>query len=129
MATNNVTQQPLTAITSDITFSDTGTIEIGSIPPGSVLVDAKVNVTTAYDSATSDSLSIGYGAFGSTSADTDAFEAAIDLQSTGNAALTLLNVGVAIDSDVNVPITLTTTSVGGSLAAGAASVIFIYAQK
>jgi hypothetical protein len=129
MPTNTVTQQMLTTVISDITFADTGTFNIGNLPPNAVLVDLKVNVTTAFDSATSDSLAIGYGAAGGVTADDDAFETAIDLQSTGNATLTLLNVGQAIDTGINLPLTAKVTSAGGSLSAGAATVVFTYAQK
>ena len=129
MATNTQTVQPLTTIISDITFADTGTVEIGSIPPGAILVDLKVFVGTVYDSVTSDSLSVGHGAYGNTAADVDEFETAINLQSAGNASLTILQLGQVISATDNVPITVSTTSVGGSLSAGAATVLFTYAQK
>ena len=129
MATNNITQQPLTTVISDITFSDTGTFEIGNLPPNAILVDLKVNVTTAFNSVTSDSLAIGYGAAGGVSADDDAFETAVDLQSAGNASLTILKVGEVIDSGINLPLTAKVTSAGGSLSAGAATILFTYAQK
>jgi len=129
MATNSINQQPVGKIISDITFADTGTFDIGNLPPKAVVTDIKVYVLTAFDSVTSDSLSIGHAAFGGTSADTDEFEAAIDLQSAGDASLTLLQIGQELSSELNAGLTATVTSVGGSLAAGAATIIVEYVQK
>lgn len=129
MATNSINYQQVTTIQSDITFADTGTVEIGNLPPGSVLQDLKVFVTAVYDSVTSDSLSVGHGAFGATAADVDEFEAAVDLQAAGNAALTILQLGQVISATENVPITVSTTSAGGGLSAGTATILFTYVQK
>lgn len=129
MATNSINQQPVGVITSDITFADTGTIVIGNLPPGAVLIDLKVFVSTVYDSVTSDVFSIGHGAFDGTAADVDEFEAAVDVTNAGNIALTVLQLGQVISSTTNVPLTVTTVSVGGSLSAGAATVVFTYSQK
>lgn len=128
MSTNKLSVQPLGIVTSDITFSDTGTFEIGNLPPNAKVIDIKVNVVTAFDSVTSDSLAIGYGAAGGVTADDDAFETAVDLQSAGNASLTMLNIGQVIDSSINLPLTGKVTSVGGSLAAGAASIVVSFVQ-
>ena len=129
MASNYINQQPVGVISSDITFADTGTVEIGNLPPGATVIDVKAYVLTAYDSSTSDSLSIGHGAFGSTAADVDEFEAAIDLQATGNAALTILQLGQVISATDNVPVTVTTTSTGTGLSAGAATIVVTYVQR
>lgn len=129
MATNAINQQPVGVITSVITNSDTGTFEIGNLPPKAVIIDIKVAVKTAFDSATSDSLALGYGAFDGTSADDDAFEAAVDLQATGNASLTILKLGEAISGVSNVPVTAKVTSAGGSLSAGEANIVITYVQK
>ena len=129
MATNTVNVQQVGKIISDITFADTSTFSIGNLPPKAVVTDIKVYVLTAFDTSVSDSLSIGHAAFGSTSADTDEFEAAVDLQSAGNAALTILQLGQELSSELNVGLTATITSSGTGLAAGAATIVVEYVQK
>jgi len=129
MATKTITAQPLTAVINDITFSDTGTFNIGNLPPKAVVLKVDINVTTAFNSATSDAITIGYGAFGSTAADPDAFAASTDLQSAGVATVSPLLIGEEIESELNVPLTATISSAGGSLSAGAVSVVVQYAQK
>lgn len=128
MATTEQLAYPVKAILADLTFDDTGTVTIGHLPPKARMKSIKVFVSTAYNSATSDTLTIGHGAFGSTSADPDEFEASINLQTAGDAGLTLLQVGQQLSADVPVPITLTTTGVGTAATAGAATVIFEFIQ-
>lgn len=129
MATNTISQNKQGTIVSQLTYADTGTITIGYMPANAVLQDLKVFVATAWDSSTSDAMTIGHGAFGSTSADVDEFEAAIDLQSAGNASLTILQLGQEISTTDNVPITVSITNTGTGLSAGVATVIFTYVQQ
>ncbi len=105
------------------------TTEIGVLPEDAFMNDIKVTVLTAFDSGTSDTLTIGHGAFGSTAADPDFFEAAIDVKTAaGIITLTLLNRHVAISASDGVPITMTYTPVGTAAAAGDVKVIFEFAQ-
>ena len=60
-----------------ITFSETGTLTIGSIPAGAVVINAGVVVTTAFNAGTTNTLDIG------TSADTDGFATALALGTIG----------------------------------------------
>lgn len=113
----------------DITFSDTGTFSIGNLPSNSLVTDIKVFVSTAFDSGTSDSLSIGIGAYGSVSADSDYFETAVDLQSAGNATLTKLNQLQVLEANEPVPLTGTISSNGSAVSAGVAHIEIEYIQK
>ena len=106
------------------------TTTIGYLPPNAVMSDIKVDVQTVFDSVTSDVFTIGHGAFGSTSADVDEFEASIDVKTAGGRiALTLLQGGAVISATESVPITVTYTPTGGSTSAGSATVIFEYTQQ
>ena len=60
-----------------ITFSETGTLTIGVIPAGAVVINAGVVVTTAFNAGTTNTLDIG------TSADTDGFATALALGTVG----------------------------------------------
>ena len=60
-----------------IIFSETGTLTIGVIPAGAVVLEAGVVVTTAFNAGTTNTLDIG------TSADTDGFASAIALGTIG----------------------------------------------
>ena len=129
MATITTSQQSMTTIVADVTYADTGTVSMGNLPPGAVVQDIKVFATAAWDSSTSDVMTIGHGAFGSTSADVDEFEASIDIQATGLIALTPLQLGVVLSSTDNVPLTFTITNTGTGLSAGALTIMLTYVQK
>ena len=60
-----------------IIFSETGTITIGTIPAGAVIINAGVVVTTAFNAGTTNTLDIG------TSGDTDGFATALALGTIG----------------------------------------------
>lgn len=129
MATTQQLTTPLQVILADITFADTGTTTIGYLPPGARLFQIKVQVTTQFDSGTSDVLTIGHGAYGTTAADPDEFEADVDLDNAaGDIAVTQLRMGEAISTTDTVPVTITYTSTGTAPTAGAATVIFTYIQ-
>jgi hypothetical protein len=60
-----------------IIFSETGTLTIGVIPAGAVVINAGVVVTTAFNAGTTNTLDIG------TSGDTDGFATALALGTIG----------------------------------------------
>ncbi len=121
--------KPIEVIIGDQAFgSAVVTTEIGVLPEDAYMNDIKVTVTTAFDSGTSDVMLIGHGAFGSTAADPNFYETAIDVSSAGIITLTLLNRHEAISAVGGVPITMTYTPVGTAATAGAAKVVFEYAQ-
>ena len=129
MSTITKTQQPLTIMAADLTFADTGTITIGNLPPNAGVAYITIANSAAWNSSSSDAMTIGYGAFGSTAADVDYFETAIDLQATGEISLTRLGVGKEVSSTANVPVTITITSAGTGLSTGAGTVIVAYFQR
>lgn len=60
-----------------INFSETGTLTIGVIPAGAIVINAGVVVTTAFNAGTTNTLDIG------TSADTDGFATLLALGTIG----------------------------------------------
>jgi len=112
--------------TDTFTFSDTGAFATDIIlPASSQIIDQMVDVTTVWDSGTSDALEIG------TSADPDAYGDVADIQSAGR---TLVDPdatqGAAIDdigtSDVTVYLKI--TSAGSAVSQGAARLTVTYRQ-
>lgn len=112
--------------TDTFTFSDTGAFATDIIlPASSQIIDQMVDVTTVWDSGTSDALEIG------TSADPDAYGDVADIQSAGR---TLVDPdatqGAAIDdigtSDVTVYLKI--TSGGSAVSQGAARLTVTYRQ-
>lgn len=63
-----------------IVYTETGTLTIGTIPAGAVVINAGVVVTTAFNAGTTNTLDIG------TSADTDGFATALALGTIGRIA-------------------------------------------
>lgn len=121
--------KPIQILTGDQVFGSAAvTTQIGVLPEDAFMNDIKVTVTTAFDSGTSDTMIVGHGAFGSTAADPNFYETAIDVSNAGIITLTLLNRHEAISAVGGVPITITYTPVGTAATAGAAVVVFEYAQ-
>ena len=113
-------------LTKAIDFNDTTDIEVGTLYPGSVHVGTKVVVLTAWDSATSDALTVG------TSGDTDLYVNDLDLQTAGTSR----------DGDTNVPsvanltrldtetsVVANVASAGGSLTQGSALIVVTYIRR
>ena len=121
--------KPIQIIVGNQAFGSSAvTTEIGVLPEDAYMNDIKVTVTTAFDSGTTDTMIIGHGAFGSTAADPNFYETAIDVSSAGIITLTLLNRHEAISAVGGVPITMTYTPVGTAATAGAAVIVFEFAQ-
>ena len=112
--------------TATFAFGDTGTFATGIIlPAGAQVIDQIVDVTTVWNSVTSDALEIGDGT------DPDAYGDIADLKAGGRAVVDPdATQGAAIDDigDTDVTINLTITSVGGSLSTGAARITITYRQ-
>ena len=125
------TAKPVQQLFGTIVFgAAASTATIGYLPPNAVMTNMHVDVQTAFDSGTSDTLTIGHGAFGSTSADVDEFEAAVDVKTAaGRIALTALQGGAVISASDSVPITVTYTPVGTAATAGTCTVVFEYLQQ
>ena len=112
--------------TATFDFNDTGSFATSIIlPAGAQIIDQIVDVTTVWDSGTSDALEIG------TSGDADAYGDIADLQAAGRAVVDPdATQGAAIDDigDSDVTVYLTINSAGGSLTQGAARITILYRQ-
>lgn len=116
------------SIAYELTYADYGSqqtadVEIGVLPPNAIPVNIYVDVKTAFNSTTSDTLTLG------TSDDTNRFEASIDLQSTGRASLTLLTMGEVVSATANTTIVAAIAAGSATIAtAGSARVVLEYVQ-
>lgn len=112
--------------TATFDFEDTGSFASGIIlPAGAQIIDQIVDVTTAFDSGTSDALEIG------TEADPDAYGDVADLQAAGRTVVDPdATQCAAIDDigDADVPVYLTVSSAGASITAGEARITITYRQ-
>ncbi len=70
---------------ADITYSDNGTtVSLGWVPPGATIINAGVNVYTAFDGDTTNTLNIGYRNGGNSETDdADEYASAIALGTAG----------------------------------------------
>lgn len=113
--------------TATFAFGDTGSTATSIIlPANSQIIDQIVDVTTAWDSVTSDALEIGDGT------DVDAYGDVADLQVLGRVVVdpdgpqgtAIADIGTA-----DITVTITITSAGGSLTVGAARLTITYRQN
>ncbi|KKK93671.1 hypothetical protein LCGC14_2690560 [marine sediment metagenome] len=103
-------------------------IDMGSIPANAYPTNIQVFGRTVFNSGTSDVLDIGFGAFGSTSADPNAFTAALDITASGELTVTKLLMGDVQSTTENVPITATWTAVGAAATTGEIEINLEYVQ-
>lgn len=113
----------LNSISKIITFADAGTaVEVGNIPPNSIIVDIKVTIGTAFNSSGTDLVDVG------TSADDDHFAAAVDVSSAGQATVTQLNNGAVLSSTASTPIEALYAQSVADADAGSGYVTVVYDQ-
>jgi hypothetical protein len=126
MAYNNAvtnTAGQLSAITTTIAYTDTAAVIIGTIPARSQIVDINIDVTTAFDAAGTDTVTVGK------TGSAAAFVTATSVAAAGRASVATTgvysawaNVGT---SDVDYA-TVTFTQTGTAATAGAARVTIVY---
>jgi|DEB0MinimDraft_3_1074331.scaffolds.fasta_scaffold83478_2 hypothetical protein len=113
--------------TDTFSYTDTGAFATTIILPANAqIIDQLVDVTTAWNSVTSDALEIG------TSADPDAFGDVANLQASGRAVVDPDATQCAAIDDIgtsDVTVYLKINSAGGSLSAGAARLTITYRQN
>lgn len=113
--------------TATFAYTDTGAFATTIILPASAqIIDQMVDVTTAWDSGTSDALEIG------TSADPDAYGDVANLQSGGRTLVDPDATQAAAIDDIgtsDVTVYLKITSSGSAASAGAARVTITYRQN
>ena len=122
---NNVTNAAgqLSAITATIAYTDTGAVTIGTLPAGAQIVDINIDVTTAFNAATTNTVTVGKTGTAA------AFVTATSVGSAGRASVATTgvysawaNVGT---SDVDYA-TVTFSQTGTAASAGAARVTIVY---
>ena len=122
---NNVTNAAgqLSAITATIAYTDTGAVTIGTLPAGAQIVDINIDVTTAFNAATTNTVTVGKTGTAA------AFVTATSVGSAGRASVATTgvysawaNVGT---SDVDYA-TVTYSQTGTAATAGAARVTIVY---
>lgn len=120
MQTTSITQNSTTAVSSTI-----------YIPAGSQIIDFNIDVLTAFNSATSATLSIGTAAAGTQ------YVSSVNAKTAGRASITFSAAQLAAMSGVTVlgvtaatsaPVVVTVTPVGAT-SAGYLEVTIIYAQQ
>ncbi len=104
----------------DIEYTDTGTITVGKLPAGAIVVGAGVIVSTAWNSGTSDVLDIG------TSGDGDGFATDLALTTIGNIVWDELATSNDLYSASEVTVQCAVTSVGTAATAGVGHVYVQY---
>ena len=122
---NNVTNAAgvLSAITATIAYTDTSAVTIGTLPAGAQIVDVNIDVTTAFDAGTTNTVTVGK------TGSAAAFVTATSVGSAGRASVATTgvysawaNVGT---SDVDYA-TVTYSQTGTAATAGAARVTIVY---
>ena len=113
----------LSAITATIAYTDTGAVTIGTLPAGAQIVDINIDVTTAFNAASTNTVTVGKtGSAAAYVASTSVGSAGrISVASTGVYSA-WANVGT---SDVDYA-TVTFSQTGTAASAGAARVTIVY---
>ena len=101
-------------------YADTGTITVGKLPAGAIVVGAGVIVSTVWNSGTSDVLDIG------TSGDGDGFATDLALTTVGNIVWDELATSNDLYSSSEVTVTAEVTSVGTTATTGVGHVYVQY---
>lgn len=121
--TKNAGRQEVIAAKLTVTYADPanddGTVEGAiNVPAGAIVVGGYINVTTAFDSTTSDVVDVGDGV------DPDRYTASpVNLQSTGRTALTLTGYEYPATDDIDIGWTAGAT---GTATAGSFDLVVEY---
>ena len=122
---NNVTNAAgqLSASTATIAYTDTAAVTIGTLPAGAQIVNVNIDVTTAFNAGTTNTVTVGK------TGSAAAFVAATSVGSAGRASVATTgvysawaNVGT---SDIDYA-TVTFSQTGTAASAGAARVTIVY---
>jgi len=113
----------LSAITATIAYTNTSAVTIGTIPAGAQIIDVNIDVTTAFNAGTTNTVTVGK------TGSAAAFVAATSVGSAGRASVATTgvysawaNVGT---SDIDYA-TVTYSQTGTAASAGAARVTIVY---
>jgi len=112
----------LSAVTNTIAYTNSSAVTIGTIPANAQIVNINIDVTTAFDAASTNTLTVGK------SGSAAAFVASTSVGSAGRASVATTGVYSAW-ADVGsseVPVTVTYSQTGTAATAGAARVTIVY---
>ena len=113
----------LSAITATIAYTDTGAVTIGTLPAGAQIVDINIDVTTAFNAASTNTVTVGKtGSAAAYVASTSVGSAGRISVATTGVYSAWANVGT---SDVDYA-TVTFSQTGAAASAGAARVTIVY---
>lgn len=112
----------LSAVTNTIAYTNSSAVTIGTVPAGAQIVDINIDVTTAFDAATTNTVTVGK------SGSAAAFVASTSIGSAGRASVATTGVysAWADVGSADVPVTATYSQTGTAATAGAARVTIVY---
>jgi hypothetical protein len=125
MATNNAVTNiagVLSAITTTIAYTDTAAVSIGTIPANAQIVDVNIDVTTAFNAAGTDTVTVGK------TGSAAAFVASTSVAAAGRASVATTGVYSAWANigTTDIDATVTFSQSGTAATAGAARVTIVY---
>jgi len=112
----------LSAVTGTFAYTDSSAVTIGTIPANAQIVNINIDVTTAFNAASTNTVTVGK------SGSAAAFVASTSVGSAGRASVATTGVYSAW-ADVGsseVPVTVTYSQTGTAASAGAARVTIVY---
>lgn len=112
----------LSAITTTIAYSNSSAVEIGTLPANSQIVDINIDVTTAFNAATTNTVTVGK------TGSANAFVTATSVGSAGRASVASTGTysAWADTGSSEVTATVTYSQTGTAASAGAARVTIVY---
>ena len=112
----------LSAITTTIAFSDTAAVSIGTLPANAQIVDINIDTTTAFNAATTNTVTVGKTGTAA------AFATTTSVTSTGRASVATTGVysAWANTGSAELDATVTFSQTGAAATTGAARVTIVY---
>lgn len=112
----------LSAITTTIAYTDSSAVTVGTLPANAQIVDVNIDVTTAFNAATTNTVTVGK------SGSAAAFVASTSVGSAGRASVATTGVysAWADTGSSEVAVTVTYAQTGTAASAGAARVTIVY---
>jgi hypothetical protein len=125
MATNNAVTNiagVLSAITTTIAYTNASAVSIGTLPVNAQIIDINIDVTTAFDAGTTNTVTVG------NTGTAAAYVAATSVGSTGRARVATTGVysAWAGTGSAELDATVTFSQTGTAATAGAARVTIVY---
>jgi hypothetical protein len=112
----------LSAVTNTVAYTDSSAVTIGTIPANAQIVDIDIDVTTAFNAGTTNTVTVGK------SGSAAAFVASTSVGSAGRASIATTGVysAWADVGSAEVPVTATYGQTGTAASAGAMRVTVVY---